>query len=349
MNYTKDQAQAVTNSVLAEYDHKYDDYLKKKVAVNNHRTKEGLLKAINAGLDEFYNDNPEQHKTIEEYEAALRNKVERSTYFYINEPLIWRVVRKFDNLNIPESERYEAAAHGFVVAQNIFDPSRGFQFSTISWHIMCNEIIGFNKKYMRQRIIKEPDRAIICRDDATVTSVEPSKDARIVRVKGEPVDLYDIEVKEHDGQQHLYRYIYFPPEGIAAGYKLKRGDQIGFTAGVENEIASMNAFMDSDDHGDAVFHNPLAKQNEAYSRPDTSVMRDEIMEKFRTIVDGMTPLEQFVIRERLLPRRPKSRAVLAKEIGLTDAKLAKIEQRTREELKMLLEANGISRDDLEMF
>ena len=348
-NFNPEATRLLTNQIIAECEAQYEEYLSKRTAIKNHRTKEGLLSAIHAGVDLFNAEDLPEVTDMEDYEAKLRRQVERSSYFYINEPLIWRVVRKFDNLPIPEMERYEAAAQGFVVAQNIFDPARGFQFSTLAWHLMCNEIIGINKKRIRQTIIKQPDRAIICRDDCTVLYTEKSRDARVIKVKGEPVDLIDIIVEEDSGHQHNYRYIYFPVDGVGPGYKFKRGDHIGYTAGVETEIASMDSFINADDHGDMVFHNPVAKHDESYTRPDAMLMRDSIRDRFREVVNGMSPLEQLIVKERMLPRKPKSRMVIAKEFGITDAKLAKLEADIKHHILDEMELSGITLDDLKVF
>ena len=169
------------------------------------------------------------------------------------------------------------------------------------------------------------------------------------RSRGEPVDLIDIIVQEDSGHQHNYRYIYFPVDGVGPGYKFKRGDHIGYTAGVETEIASMDSFINADDHGDMVFHNPVAKHDESYTRPDAMLMRDSIRDRFREVVNGMTPLEQLIVKERMLPRKPKSRIVIAKEFGITDAKLAKLEADIKKHILDEMELSGITLDDLKVF
>lgn len=339
----------VIQQVISEYKAKYEEALQKKTAINNKRTKEGLEQAILTGIDDFEAKDIQDVTTIEDYETKLRERVERSTFFYMNEPLIWRVVRKFDNLNVPESERYAAAAQGFVVAQNIFDPSRGFQFSTIAWHIMFNEIIGLNKKYQRQHVIKQPDRKIIIRDDCVVTGFEKSRDARIVRVKGEPVELLDIHVIEKGDHPYTYRYIYFSPKDLAVGYTFKRGDVIGWTAGVETELASMDSYMNSDNHGDVVFHNPLASVSEEFERSETQVMRQTILDKMQEVVDALDELERFIYENRLLPKKPKARAALAKELGVPDNRLARLEANLKDKLLREFKAKGIEVGDLSVF
>lgn len=346
----KNATQEILMNVMREYEDKYEEYLTKRIAINNNRTKEGLLAAISAGVDKFEADDREGVTDIEDFEAKLRNQVERSTYFYINEPLIWRLVRKFDNLPIDEMDRFEAAAQGFVVAQNIFDPTRGFQFSTLAWRLMANEIIGLDKKRKRQTVVKQPDYAVICRDDCEVIFSERSRDARIIRVKGEVVDLYDIVVKERDGHEHRYRYLYFPKtESLNAGYKFKRGDIVGYTAGIETEIGSMDVYINNDEHGDVVFHNPMAKNDEAYDGPDALLMREAILDKFRNVITSLPALEQYIVRERLLPRKPRARAVIAKELGLTDSRLSKLEKNVRHHLLNQMQEAGIDVHDLSVF
>ena len=111
----------------------------------------------------------------------------------------------------------------------------------------------------------------------------------------------------------------------------------------------MDSFINADDHGDMVFHNPVAKHDESYTRPDALLMRDSIRDRFREVVNGMSPLEQLIVKERMLPRKPKSRMVIAKEFGITDAKLAKLESDIKQHILDEMELSGITLDDLKVF
>lgn len=345
----KKKADDILVSVIKEYQNKYAEILTRKATIRNKRTEEGLNQAIYSAVNEFTTQYAPKIDTIEQFEAVLRNKVERSTFFYMNEPLIWKIVRKFDNLPIDETDRYAAAAKGFVVAQNIFDPTRGFQFSTIAWHIMCNEIIGLNKKRLRQTIVKMADKEVYCRDSGTITIMEHAKDARIIKIKGEPVQLWDITVEEDDGAFFVYRYIYDPKEAYKVGTRVTKGELIGHIAGAETDLISIDSFNDPEHHSEVIFHNPLSKKDDDYGQAENVVLRDAIMDKFYEIVNRLEPLEQFVVKKRLLPRKPKSRTVVAKEMGLTDIKLATIEKNTIAKLKEELLAAGITKADLDIF
>ena len=55
---------------------------------------------------------------LEVIERVGRDKVYRSAFYYMNEPLIYSIVRKFDNLPLSEEDRVSAAQKGFVTAMN---------------------------------------------------------------------------------------------------------------------------------------------------------------------------------------------------------------------------------------
>lgn len=349
---TNDERVYITNKVINEYEEKYKDFFQDKRSKKNKRTKEGLFSAINKGVEyisiDSYND---KIITKEIYEEILRKNIERSVFFYINEPLIWRIVRKFDNLSISEEDRYSAAVKGFVIAQNTYNPEMGNTFSTLAWRIISNEIIAENKKYLKEKVIKRPDHKIISRDNGIVTDIIQVFDGKKIKRDNEYLNLYKIIVNENNNPDypHEYNYLYDIPQDIKVGKKIKTGDFLGYTSGVEIDIGSMDSYLDDDEHGDLMFENPIKKTNQKYEQPDSIVMRDTILKKLSNFIEELEPLHKYVLFERLLPIKPKSRLYVAKELGVTDSKLAKLEDDVKLILKNRMESEGIDIKDLSIF
>ena len=75
--------------------------LEKRVAKKNFRTEEGLERAVVEGMNDALN-TLSGVVDLEVIERVGRDKVYRSAFYYMNEPLIYSIVRKFDNLPLSE-------------------------------------------------------------------------------------------------------------------------------------------------------------------------------------------------------------------------------------------------------
>lgn len=68
-NLNPEATRLLTNQIIAECEAQYEEYLSKRTAIKNHRTKEGLLSAIHAGVDLFNAEDLPEVTDMEDYEA----------------------------------------------------------------------------------------------------------------------------------------------------------------------------------------------------------------------------------------------------------------------------------------
>ena len=334
----------IFNDLLDKYFEKAEKDLSKKVSIKNQRTKEGLEKVFGAALSDFLEKD---FKNDSIYEKELDKLLKRNYFYYFNEPLIYKIVRKFDNLPLPENERYQAAATAFTFALNTFDEERGYQFSTYAWRVMSNEIIVANKKRIKHEIIKQKDSTVRVHENSTVLKIEEEMyGKKIVRQKEEK-QLYNITVLLENGTEKIYPYIYDLLKKIKIGYKLKAGDVLGKTAGVETEYASVYLYTENEEHADVMFYNPTSDRSAHYYNPDETAIRSEIIFYLKDSLKLLTELERKIIIKRFLTNKKLSRKEVADEIGITEYKCSKSEKIAFDKIKDFLKEKGISSEMLD--
>ena len=157
--------------------------LEKRVSKKNFRTEEGLERAVVEGMNDALKALSGV-VDLEVIERVGRDKVYRSAFYYMNEPLIYSIVRKFDNLPLSEEDRVSAAQKGFVTAMNLFDPTRGFQFSTFAYPLISHEIIAIEKERKKEHCYKNTiQERVLASDDMTVVRIEKAVGHRIIKIK----------------------------------------------------------------------------------------------------------------------------------------------------------------------
>lgn len=313
----------------------YQDQFTKKVAIKNDRKPEKLLEAIQAE----YNQLDLGELTEEEILDRLR----RAAFAYMNEPLMYKLVRKFDNLSLPEDEKVSAARIGFTIAMNNFDPTLGYQFSTFAWRIISNEIIHANGIYLRPMTYNDSDRDIYATGYGEVINITPSSNYRKVVYKGEEMELKDITVKE-DRSEKIYPYIYNLT--VEVGDNVSPGQILGRTAGAIIEVGSADELIDSEDIGDVQFKNVL--NDKEIKTADQFVVSDAIKEVLESKIETFSEDEQRVIRERFYGDVKVPRKELAKKMGLSEYMVAKTEKKLIAELKEALEDAGFKRENIHL-
>ena len=323
------------NTLIEQVYDEYKNQLTKKGAKKNKRTKDDLLMSIIAEYDNVSLETDDQDEILDRLRMAA--------FTYMNEPLMFKLVRKFDNLPLPEEDRISAARVGFAIALNKFDPSLGFQFSTFAWRVISNEIIHANKLYLRPSMYKEKDRDIYAIDYGTVSDIIESKNARNVIYKGEKVIPHDVILVKGD-REIIYPYIYNIQ--VVKGDNIVPGSVIGRTAGTIINIGSTNEILDSEDFGDVIFKNIIDSEEEFESDIDNMLMNEDVGDILSKGLDSLDELERYIIEARFLSSPKVPRHALSKELEMSEYRISKKEASALEKLEKILRDNNIKREDL---
>lgn len=325
--------------------------LEKRVAKKNFRTEEGLERSVVEGMNDALN-NLSGVVDLDVIEKVGRDKIYRSAFYYMNEPLIYSVVRKFDNLSLSEEDRVSAAQKGFVTAMNLFDPTRGFQFSTFAYGLIMHEIIAVEKDRKKSTVIKYKPRQVLASNDMTVIRVEKAVGHRIIKINKEVQTLYNITiVKDGEESEYTYQYLYQINPKIKVGYHIKQGELLGTLDGAEVDLDSVEGHIEGERSGETLFVDPLDHRSEGYRRPDNEGARGEILKQLKESIASLNENEILIVQRRLLPVKNDKATLkmLSDELGLPTSDVKLLETRTLNKLRNELESRGIEAKDMGIF
>lgn len=337
----------IGKSIYAEF----EPSLYTAIGKRNQRKPEELENHVIEGINDALSKLPD-NPTREEVEKVGDEWIRRSVAYYVNEPLVYSLVRKFDNLPIPEEERLSAAQNGFVAALNNFDPSRGFQFSTFAYRLMMNEIIALDKNRKKQSIITHPPRVILAPKDLTVIRLEKSVGHRIIRVGKDAVTLFNVTVVQDGSEsEYTYHYLYLLPKSVKVGAKIKKGKPLGTLAGAEVDIGSVEGYLESEGGSDAIFINPTDNKSEGFRRPDSQLSRDLTISILSEILTELNENERFIVSKRILSSRNQKVSLIeaGKILGIPGSEVKNFEDRILLKLRNKLEERGVDARDLKAF
>lgn len=344
---TKEEEKEIFDE-LFEYYHNQDyPQLRRATAKKFGLSKEGLDNAILSGLRDFEEyENDVDEMSPAKYRKKLKWYIQRSTYYYANQGLAFSVTKHFNNIDLPEEDRFEAAQAGFVTALETFDETKGVQFSTYAWRVMFNEIIGANKKYQRPKLVKQKARVIFAKEDGFIYDITESQNSRKVLFKGEKIHPKDVVVEINDGMsEKIYPYLYDLSEDIKPGALIKKGQRLGMTAGVETDVASVESIVESDEHGDTNFINPM-KFGRREENADDNLEKESIIAEIYEAINHLPKIEQIIITKRFLGNKKENRKQVAKEVQLSEYRVQKYEKHALSKLKEELSASSIYADAL---
>ena len=325
--------------------------LEKRVAKKNFRTEEGLERAVVEGMNDALN-NLSGIVDLETIEKVGREKIYRSAFYYMNEPLIYSIVRKFDNLSLSEEDRVSAAQKGFVTAMNLFDPTRGFQFSTFAYGLIMHEIIAVEKDRKKSTVIKYKPRQVLTPCGLTIIRIEKAVGHRIIKINKEVQTLYNITiVKDGEESEYTYQYLYQVNPKIKVGVHLKQGELLGTLDGAEVDLDSVEGHIEGERSGETLFINPLDHKSEGYRRPDNEGSREEILKQLKESIASLNENEILIVQKRLLPVKNDKATLkmLSDELGIPTSDVKILEARVLNKLKSDLESRGIEAKDLTVF
>lgn len=351
MKLTRKEVTDLLDEIGKEIYNEFEPSLYTAIGKRNQRKPEELEIHVIEGINDALSKLPEDPER-EEVESVGREWIRRSVAYYVNEPLVYSLVRKFDNLPIPEEERLSAAQNGFVSALNNFDPTRGFQFSTFAYRLMMNEIIALDKNRKKQSIITHPPRVILAPKNLTIIRIEQSVGHRIIRVGKDPVTLYNVTiVQDGTDSEYTYHYLYLLPKEIRVGAKIKKGKPLGTLAGAEVDIGSVEGYLESEGGSDAIFINPTDNKSEGFRRPDSQLSRDLTISILSDVLTELTEQERFIVSKRILSSRTQKVSLIeaGKKLGIPGSEVKNLEERILLKLRNLLEERGVDAKDLKAF
>ena len=351
MKLTRKEVTDRLDEIGKEIYNEFEPSLYTAIGKRNQRKPEELEIHVIEGINDALSKLPEDPER-EEVESVGREWIRRSVAYYVNEPLVYSLVRKFDNLPIPEEERLSAAQNGFVSALNNFDPTRGFQFSTFAYRLMMNEIIALDKNRKKQSIITHPPRVILAPKNLTIIRIEQSVGHRIIRVGKDPVTLYNVTiVQDGTDSEYTYHYLYLLPKEIKVGAKIKKGKPLGTLAGAEVDIGSVEGYLESEGGSDAIFINPTDNKSEGFRRPDSQLSRDLTISILSDVLTELTEQERFIVSKRILSSRTQKVSLIeaGKKLGIPGSEVKNLEERILLKLRNLLEERGVDAKDLKAF
>lgn len=351
MKLTRKEVTDLLDEIGKEIYNEFEPSLYTAIGKRNQRKPEELEIHVIEGINDALSKLPEDPERGE-VESVGREWIRRSVAYYVNEPLVYSLVRKFDNLPIPEEERLSAAQNGFVSALNNFDPTRGFQFSTFAYRLMMNEIIALDKNRKKQSIITHPPRVILAPKNLTIIRIEQSVGHRIIRVGKDPVTLYNVTiVQDGTDSEYTYHYLYLLPKEIKVGAKIKKGKPLGTLAGAEVDIGSVEGYLESEGGSDAIFINPTDNKSEGFRRPDSQLSRDLTISILSDVLTELTEQERFIVSKRILSSRTQKVSLIeaGKKLGIPGSEVKNLEERILLKLRNLLEERGVDAKDLKAF
>lgn len=337
MNSTQ---QAICDELVEKYYHDNETQLDKKVAKKNNLTRTGLRNAIASGVDDLTRCEPDALSYSSfKFKRQLEWYIRRATYYYLNEPLTYRVVRSFSNLKLPYEDKLSAVRVGFINALNKFNPDRGIQFSTYAYRVMQNEVIAANNKYKRSTTIKEKARKIYATNDGIITNITPSRDAHKVIFKGEKVQLVDVKITAENRSTTVYHYLYNLSKKVVIGAKIKQGNLLGTTAGVENAIGSTDEILTNEHTKNTRFSNPF---NYEEDDPAKQLEDEHMHDVLQAAIKALSKKEQLVITRKYLDLDHANRQQIAKELNCKRYEVATIEKSALAKLKLAFTKQDIN-------
>lgn len=336
MNSTQ---QAICDELVEKYYHDNEAQLDKKVAKKNNLTRTGLRNAIASGVDDLTRCEPDALSYSSfKFKRQLEWYIRRATYYYLNEPLTYRVVRSFSNLKLPYEDKLSAVRVGFINALNKFNPDRGIQFSTYAYRVMQNEVIAANNKYKRSTTIKERARKIYANYAGTIVEISPSHDAHKVIFKGKKVDLVDVKISD-ENRTTIYHYLYNLGKKVALNATIKQGDLLGTTAGVENAIASTDEILTNEHTKNTMFSNPFNYESDD---PAKQLEDEHMHDVLQAAIKTLSKKEQLVITRKFLDLDHANREQIAKELNCKRYEVATIEKSALAKLKLAFTKQNIN-------
>lgn len=336
MNSTQ---QLICDELVEKYYHDNKDQLNKKVAKKNNLNKTGLRNAIMSGIEDLekYEPNYQSYSNFK-FKRQLEWYIRRATYYYLNEPLTYRVARSFNNLKLPYEDKISAVRVGFINALNKFNPDRGIQFSTYAYRVMQNEVIAANNKYKRSTTIKEKARKIYANQEGVVISINSSQDAHKVVFKGKRVTPVDVKIA-NDNQTITYPYLYNLNQKVVIGQQIEQGYQLGLTAGVENDISSTDEILANEHTKNTKLNNPF---NYHDNNPITELEDSQKHDVLLAAIKSLSKQEQLVITRKFLDLHHANREQIAKELNCKRYEVATIEKSALQKLKKALLKENIT-------
>lgn len=336
MNSTQ---QLICDELVEKYYHDNEAQLNKKVAKKNNLNKTGLHNAVMSGIEDLekYEPNYPSYSNFK-FKRQLEWYIRRATYYYLNEPLTYRVARSFNNLKLPYEDKISAVRVGFINALNKFNPDRGIQFSTYAYRVMQNEVIAANNKYKRSTTIKEKARKIYANQDGIIVKISPSQNAHKVVFKGKQVTLVDITLTSKH-QTIIYPYLYNLTAKVAVGNHIKQGDKLGLTAGVENEINSTDEILANEHTKNTKLSNPF---NYDTNDPITELENNQKHDALLAAIQTLSKQEQLVITRKFLDLHHANREQIAKELNCKRYEVATLEKSALSKLKTALLKENIT-------
>lgn len=336
MNSTQ---QAICDELVEKYYHDNEAQLDKKVAKKNNLTRTGLRNAIASGVDDLTRCEPDALSYSSfKFKRQLEWYIRRATYYYLNEPLTYRVVRSFSNLKLPYEDKLSAVRVGFINALNKFNPDRGIQFSTYAYRVMQNEVIATNNKYKRSTTIKEKARKIYANYAGTIVEISPSHDAHKVIFKGKKVDLVDVKISD-ENRTTIYHYLYNLGKKVVLNATIKQGDLLGTTAGVENAIASTDEILTNEHTKNTMFSNPFNYESDD---PAKQLEDEHMHDVLQAAIKTLSKKEQLVITRKFLDLDHANREQIAKELNCKRYEVATIEKSALAKLKLAFTKQDIN-------
>lgn len=330
----------ICNELVDKYYYDNEAQLDKKVAKKNNLTRAGLRNAIASGVEDLARCEPDYLSYSSfKFKRQLEWYIRRATYYYLNEPLTYRVVRSFSNLKLPYEDKLSAVRVGFINALNKFNSDRGIQFSTYAYRVMQNEVIAANNKFKRSTTIKEKARKIYANCDGIITEIVPSQDAHKVIFKSKKVQLVDVKISDHSQSIMIYHYLYNLSKKVVIGQQIKQGDLLGTTAGVENEIASTDEILTNEHTKNTKLSNPFNfNTDDPASQMENQHMHDALL----NAIQSLSKREQLVITRKFLDLNHANREQIAKELNCKRYEVATIEKSALAKLKQALAKEDIT-------
>ena len=158
------------------------------------------------------------------------------------------------------------------------------------------------------------------------------------------MELFDIRVKTEDYEE-TYRFVFSLSDQVKVGATLNKGDVIGIMMGAEVDIASVESFMDGDIHGSVVMNSLTSSKTEEEMRPDHITTTESVYRSLYGIIDSLSPLEQFIVFNRIFVKKPKPRSEIAKILNLSVNKVSSLEDDVKRKIRQKVDESGLTEND----
>lgn len=316
-----------------------------KDIIRASKTNKGIDDDITMALDAGYIDALDHRTDVQP--RSTEYWMNRSIQVVLNAGLVQMALRRMKNLVKDTPDAEDIANLALVKAIDIFDPNKGFAFSTLAYRIIQNEIIAASKKSQRQLVEDEPV-PLYSSENLVLVRVTSAKDVRKVRGLTHKT-FFDLVFLNMDREEVSFDRIFdFDERTNILGSFFKKGSFIGRHLQPKYKPLSLDQTYDTDDQtasslADNVEDHRILPDDS--TREKQTEIKKAVFMSLRTL--NRTERTVFNLAYPLDGRAPLGMSLIAKELGISTGKTKSAKDRAQIIVREALVRKGLDLDVLD--